>query len=324
MIDADETLALLAALDEGAPAEKLEALMRGTELDRVFPSAGISRAFGLDCLLAVNDDARRLKLDESGKSVVGYLENLVQVRPRFEALLREFRESEADLTASAFETTRRLLPESCSLGRIRLVFLPLGLDFRTERETVYMDPLASVQYGLEGIRRTLSHEFHHVARYRLTGVNLTLMEPSETRRPESLADTFRVWVAWLEMEGIADCVSNATQVEIPSLREGIEERRRQMDQYATLLGGALDSFRAANRGQASNSTALGDLQRSLGGLAHPVGARMAGYILTELGRPSLVECVGHPDRFLQRYNDVAIKKRLVGFDELFVDWLDPV
>ena len=322
MIEAEETLALLAALEEGASAERLQALMQGSELKRVFPSAGIPNSLGHDCLLAVGDVDRRQQLEESGRMIVEYLEGLVQARSRFETLLREFRESEGELIASAFEATRGLLPESCSLGRIRLIFLPLGLDFRTDRERVYMDPLAAVQYGLEGIRQTLSHEFHHVVRFRLTGVNLTLMRPPEVPPPGSPADSFREWMAWLESEGIADCVSSATQVEIPSLREGLEHRRLQMAQYGTLLEDALALFRTAVDGRAATAAGLEDIQRRLSGLAHPVGARMADYILTEVGRPALVECVGHPDRFLRRYNEVAVEKRLVRFDEPFVRWLD--
>ena len=117
MIEAEETLALLSALEEGAPAAKFEQLMRGPELGRVFPSVGIPDALGFECLLAVHDSIRREHLDEEGKMVVSYLEGLVQARSRFEALLRSFQETEASLTSAAFASVDQIAAADTALKK---------------------------------------------------------------------------------------------------------------------------------------------------------------------------------------------------------------
>ena len=294
----------------------------GPELSRMFPAMGIPYPFGLECLRAIHSAAQRERLDDTGKMVVSYVDELVRSRGQFETLLRDFRAAEASWTTAAFEKTRSFLPDSCELGEIRYVFLPLGFDFRTDRRTVYMDPLAAVQYGPDGIRESLSHEFHHVARYRLTGENLSLMAPEEMRAPHHLPGVFREWASWLELEGIADCVSNAIQFDLPALRPAVERRRQQMADYGALLERSLARIRGDPGGRSPNPAEMVLLRKELLGLAHPVGARLAEEILTDLGRPALIECVGHPERFLRRYDTVARRRRLVGVDESLLGWLE--
>ncbi len=320
MIEAEDTLTLISALEAGAPKSRIEELLDGPVLRHMFPAVGIPLDLGLRYLEAVRSPARPEGLDETENMVVGYLTELIRSRQQIERLLQELSSNEPTLVAEAFEKTRQLLPRSCGLGDVRLVLLPIAYDFRTDRETVYMDPLAAVQYGPKGIRHSLSHEFHHIARYRLTGENLTLMRPEETPPFRNLLDVVRDWAAWLELEGIADCVSNVTQFEIPALRGGIQARRRQMAGYGELLEGGLAAVRVAEGQGESTSDELNALRMELLSLVHPVGARLAEYILTDLGQTALVESVGHPDLFLQQYNTVARAKGLVPFDQRMIEW----
>jgi hypothetical protein len=324
MIEADATLSLLTALSGGASIAELSGLLRRPELKRVFPAMGIPTDRGLQYLEAVLDPPRRERLDEPGRQVVAYVLELVRLRGEFEVLLRKFREVELPLTTAAFAATREFLPDSCDLGEIRFVFLPIGLDFRTDQQSVYMDPLAALQYGLDGIRRTLSHEFHHVARYRWTGVTLTLMRMDEERPPQSTLEILRDWSAWLEAEGIADCVSKATDVEIPALTEALKERRRQLEEYGALLEGALGRLRNALAGEARSEADRVTLRHELLQLAHPVGSQMAERIYANRGRPALVECVGNPALFVRRYSTIAREQGLVEFDDNLLRLLEAV
>src|SRR5271157_833629 len=305
MIEAEDTLAFVSALEEQAPTSRFESLFQRPELCLMFPAVGIPTAQGIELLEAIRDPARRGDLDEEGRMVAAYLDDLVQNRKPFERLLQDLRGKEAELLRSAFEKTREYLPESCRLGSVRLVFLPIGYDFRTDEETVYIDPLAALQHGLVGIRKTLSHELHHIARYRLTGENITMMRQDEGMRPRLLPDVFRKWSTWLEAEGIADCVWNITDTDIPALRPAVERRRQQMAEYQRFLGDALAQFHTELAGSAADGPVREAFRTELITIVHPVGARMAGAITSGLGRPALVDCVGRPGNFLRRYNEAA-------------------
>lgn len=320
MIDAEETLALISALEEGTPRSRLEQLLQGPTLSRMFPVVGAPVDQGLECLAAVGHKESQGALDDRGRMIVDYFEELVKLRRQFEALLSELRADESGLKGTAFEKTRELLPASTALGDVRLVFLPNGFDFKTDQETVYMDPLASLMYGLEGIRDSLSHEFHHIARYRITGENPTHMRPEVVHPPHDLREVFREWATWLELEGVADCVSNATDHEIAPLHAGIEARRRQMSEYEHLLAAALSHFRDP---PGLDEPGVGDgesLRKDLSRLAHPVGFKIAERILRSLGRQVLVECVGNPGVFLRRYDEVAEPRGQVPFGPSLLGW----
>jgi len=320
MFEAEDTFALIDALEEGARAPRWESLLERRDLRRMFPAVGIPRAQGIRYLEAAGNPDGGKGLDEVGRMVVGYLVELLQRRGRIASLLRELEVAGPSLEAAAFARARELLPDSCAVGAVRYVLLPIGYDFRTDRETVYMDPLAALEYGRAGIETTLSHELHHVARYRLTGENLTLMRPGEERPARDVPGIFREWASWLEAEGIADGVSNATDVEIPALRAAIELRREQMANYAGLLEGALARLRRTLSDEMKDEGPRQSLRQFLLALAHPVGARMAEHVRADLGRESVIECVGRPDLFVERYNRVARRRELVEVDESFLRW----
>jgi hypothetical protein len=303
MFDGEGTRRLLQTLTEGASTAEWERLLARPELELMLPAIGIPHELGVRCLAAVRDTTRREGLDPSGLEIVEYFAQLEEERFGIEALSRDLEAHGDELARAAFERTRVYLPLGCAPGAPRFVLLPLGFDFRADRDTVYVDPLAALRLGYEGIRATLSHELHHVARYRLTGEDLTLMHPDRASEVSGARAVYREWVAWLELEGIADRVSNMTQHPIPELKEAAARRVRQMEEYETLLASALREF--ALRAAEGPSARWERFREDGRNLAHPIGARVAGRIETELGREALVECVGHPDLFVARYNQVA-------------------
>jgi putative zinc-dependent peptidase DUF5700 len=317
MFDARATRELLDALRSGADESALGSLLSSSDLDLIFPAVGLTAAVGIGYLRGVLDPVARARLDPEGGQVVDYFLSLLGRRDAFETLLVELEARGPELVRAAFEQTCRFLPDGCELGTVRYVLLPLGYDYRTDRETVYMDPAVSLEYGLAGIQHSLAHELHHVARYRLTREELTLMRPDAVPPPQDLPGVFREWGSWLEAEGIADCVANATQFEVPQFRGAAEERRRQMTEYQTILEVALEPFRP--EATAPDAPGLVDLRQRLRSLAHPIGYRMAEAIESEYGSAALRTCVGQPRTFLTLFNEVARSRSLVEFPPSLIE-----
>ena len=293
------------------------------ELVQAIASLGLTPTRAAADLAAVGDDRAVVDLGDEDGSVVAYFSDLIDQRANFERLLFDLRARESEVVAGAIARARTLLPPSVRLDEVRLVFVPLGLDFRTDAATVFMDPRAAVDLGLDGVASTLAHELHHVGRYRFSGENLTLMRPHPTGSPREMADLVRRWAAWLEAEGIADAVSNVTETDVPILHAAVERRRRQLREYPTLLQDALREIdRAADYATETDLAGLDAVAGRLLELAHPIGARMAEVVLRAAGRRGLVECVGAPGRFVARYNAAASAAGVPVFGERFMRWLD--
>ena len=323
VIEAEATLRLVSALAGRAGRPELESVLSDPDLALVFPAFGIPRRTGIEYLRAVGNPERLSALDEPGRAAVGYLSELVGRSEAITALLGRLSAGEPDLAARAFKRTQEFLPAGCEQGEPRLVLLPLLYDCRTDRETVYIDPLAALALGPEGIRHTLSHELHHVARYRLTGEALTLMRPGVRAPPRDARAAFVEWAAWLEAEGIADCASNMTETDVPALRTAAMHRREQMATYETLLSEILGRFEEQAARSPVDPAGMEPLMADALGLAHPLGCRMAGAVDAGLGRTALVECVGRPGTFLARYNEAARRASLTPVGKSFVGWLSP-
>ncbi len=302
MFDARATHELLAALPTHPTDAELAELLARPDLDRIFPAVGLPTALGVRYLAGRTSRDPEVARDPVGRQVVGYFETLLAQQGELDRLLAELERVGPGLVDTAFGRTREYLPPGSELGPVRFVVLPLGFDFRTDRDTVYMDPLSCLAYGPGGIRHTLAHELHHIARYRRTGEALTLMRPEEDRAPTEARAAFRAWATWSEAEGIADRASNMTEWEMPILREAIAVRRQEMDEYGTHLKDLVAAFGATS---APTGEGLRTLETRARRLAHPVGARMAEAIERTAGRAALAECVGRPDRFLDRYDAAA-------------------
>jgi hypothetical protein len=312
MVDARATLELIDAVRNRWGRDRLIRLFEDRDLALVFPALGLRTELGIELILSSGTSGRGP--DGDAAPLADYLRELVQQRDPLRRLCTELDRAEARLKSSAFQETSALLPEGADLGTPRIVVVPLGYDFRTDRNDLYMDPLAALALGLEGIRKTWAHEFHHIARYRLTGVNLSLMRPDEEAPPSAGTALAQEWATWLEAEGIADCVSNMTETDVPALRSAAAERRRQMEGYGELLAATC----ARLRGELSRSPPRVDhllkLRSELRGSAHPVGARVARAVLDEHGRAALAACVGHPAELVRRYEEVAARRGLAVFD----------
>lgn len=322
MIESDAVESLISTLNGSPNSQTLDALFSTGDLSRVFPALGIPQSLGMMCLQAVVDRQIPESLGEPGRQICDYLSAYRQIGVDFERFVRSFREHESEIVESAWDRAAELLPASAGPASVKLVLLPLGMDFRTERETVYIDPLAALALGLDGVESTLSHELHHVGRYLATGQNLTLMAPEPLDVGHGVPGIFRNWSVWLEAEGIADCVSNVTQTDVPPLHAAVSRRRREMDEHPLLLRQSLDQLSKAQARAPVTPEDLLELRNRLRNLAHPVGARMAEAIQSKLGRSALVDCVGRPAEFVLKYNQVARSTAGAEVGSRFTAWLN--
>jgi Putative zinc dependent peptidase (DUF5700) len=311
MFEPTPTLALLDAIENKSSNVDLEALLQGPELSLMFPAVGISNARGVEYLADFRDGKLPPEQDPAASVVASYLADLLDRADEFREIAEVLRTAGPSLYEAALDQTLEYLPPHFEMGNPRIIFLPIGYDFRADRESVYLDPLTALMVGKLGVRDGLIHELHHVGRYRLTCENLSLMRPDPRGPPTDPLTALRRWVSWLELEGVADCAWSMTRSEAPLYQSARVERLRQFDEYDRIIRDAMLPIAGPNQTSAANAPA--QFFDGLRELAHPVGHRIASEILNDAGRPGLVECVGHPALFLSRYNEIASRKGLVTF-----------
>ncbi|MGA7922428.1 MAG: DUF5700 domain-containing putative Zn-dependent protease [Thermoplasmata archaeon] len=304
--DATATLHLLQLVESNPSSDQLDVLLSLPDLQSMLRAFRLSKEKIIPWLRAVKGASVIGSQDETGRFVKDYFGELLRHREEIQALAVQLGEQCSAILEDAFTSTRAYLPNGSSMGDVRLVLLPLAYDCRTDRETIYMDPLSSLTYGTDGIRGTLAHELHHVARYRITREDLTLMRPDARPAPQDVPATLREWAAWMESEGVADCVSNMGQFDHPFLREAVRARRDQERNYTSILTRIFEGLPPCNRPVTPGE--LVQLRETLKELAHPVGHALAAEIEQTLGRKVLVDCVGRSKRFLERFNEVASKR----------------
>ncbi|HEV2316507.1 MAG TPA: DUF5700 domain-containing putative Zn-dependent protease [Thermoplasmata archaeon] len=312
-------LTLLRAVGAGAAATEIRATLEHPDLVAAAVGLGLTPE---DLLQGFTHDLDSPVPNATVRPIAAYCGELLRHRSEIESLAEVLEHSGPGMVRESLVRTTRWLPTGVEPGEIRLVLVPLGFDFRTDRGTVYLDPLSALEYGTEGIRDTLSHELHHVARYRLTGEELTLMRPDAVSVPDDLAGTLREWASWLEAEGIADCVWSMTQLETTALREAARVRRDQEERFGSILRGVFDGLRSHPAD--ADRSALPELRANLRQLAHPVGHAMAMTIERELGHDTLIGCVGRPRRFVEEYNHAASRTSRVRFEVDRFGWDGPM
>jgi hypothetical protein len=239
------------------------------------------------------------------------------------AILARFKKEEPQILDAAFRRTRDYLPREASLPEATVVFLPIGYDSRVDGSSIYFDPVMAVMIGREGVTQLLSHELHHVSRFEMTGEVISgmgmVLDPW-LADPNGLV---RLWAALLEMEGIADCVFDLSELKLPTHRQMIAARERVYRAYAYHLKTVQKALLQGGHGAAGPSTQHVNLAPRVLEHVHPIGARLAREIQDGLGRADLVECVGKPGLFLRRYQQVARSKGLFQFDPSLLARLPP-
>lgn len=187
---------------------------------------------------------------------------------------------------------RKYLPNNIK-PKVTIYFFLNGGDCRAPyKGEIYADIILLTILGKTKAIKLLAHEFHHCCRAEI------VVPYKKERCPE----IFQV-LQWLEMEGIADKVY-ALGEEIPDnkfkpLLKLINIRRRiysKAKEYLKLLD------RTIQEGGNPVLIFIKDCAY------HPVGHFMANVIENALGIEKLVEAVGDPFDFIEKYNESA--KRL--------------
>ena len=271
--DATATLHLLQLVESNPSSDQLDVLLSLPDLQSMLRAFRLSKEKLIPWLRAVKGASVLGSQDETGRFVKDYFGELLRHREEIQALAVQLGEQCSAILEDAFTSTRAYLPNGSSMGDVRLVLLPLAYDYRTDRETIYMDPLSSLTYGTDGIRGTLAHELHHSREV-----------PNHTRGPYSYEarrsagasgrpGDAREWAAWMS-PGVADCVSNMGQFDHPFLREAVRARRDQERNYTSILTRIFEGLPPCNRPVTPGE--LVQLRETLKELAHPCRARSRG------------------------------------------------
>lgn len=245
-----------------------------------------------------------------------YLSEMQESAAMLRDLLRMLNEEQDDITRRAFQRTKRLLPAQARVDEATVVFLPMRYDARVDFTTVYLDPMLALLVGQAGVTKMLAHELHHIGRYALTRENLGGI--SADPKLTDLPSTLRYWVSLLELEGIADCVFDLTEFDLPVHRKMIEQRSNVRQHYGRFLAKIEVALLQLPPSSGRPRPPSASVQALIRSHVHPLGRRLAEAILSGLGRARLAACVGDPTEFVNSYQEVARSRGAFEFGPVLV------
>jgi len=291
-------LKLLGDTNSGAEARGALARSPFPAMLRVF---GVPSSRGTNCIRAVQKGLPLEGGTENERSLVRYLVRLWTSRTELRPFLSELARSQSELLTPAADQAEEYLPRKGLVQHARIVLLPLKYDARVDASTVYLDPLLALRVGRDGVRRLLAHELHHVARYALTRQNLSGMPSPRRRLPVRWERRVRLWVSYMEMEGIADRVFDLTTFRLAVHRRMRAERARITRRAPAELQRCQNIFlRAKRRGSVGRRSPEVRSEEPFSEV-HPLGAYMAGRIQEAVGTAELARLVGRPGAFIRAY-----------------------
>lgn len=215
-----------------------------------------------------------------------------EMRADIEKRVAELREM--DIHGAAVARAKALLPPEVGRESPRVAFLIFGPDARGY-DPVVIDVLYSLTQK-DRFADFVAHEFHHWYRNRMIDLGQD-------------ADT--LWtINQIQAEGIADLVDRADwpKKPAPSLTPAQKAYRSFYDRSPETIR-AMDEILVRMAGVPIGRGALGAQLRKLVPLSgHPTGLYMAGLILAELGRDTLVGSVSNPFEFFRLYDAAAAKR----------------
>jgi hypothetical protein len=198
----------------------------------------------------------------------------------------------ADLEPVVKRQAASYLPRDVTFPDLDIYFVFDACDGRGFKSKVFMDVTLCAILGREKSVGLLAHEYHHSCRADLA---------MECPNPE-WKNTFDI-LTRLESEGVADKIYDLGSIppdnDFLPLRQLTRRRKRFYVNASRYLGGI-------EKGILRNADPRKTFRKSSD---HPLGKYMADVIEQNLGKASLVECVGDPLMFLKAYNEAAKKAK---------------
>jgi len=277
--------------------------------------AGLRPARAWSIVRKIQDTRPHDWKNSEGLRFARYLARLKSLEPKVAQSLVALKKVAPRIRQRAAAKAQSFLPSPVSLATTRVAFVPMDYDAMVDRTTVYFDPLLAVMIGEVGVTRLLSHEFHHIGRFLLTGENISGIDLNLDPRRLSWTGLIRFWASLLEMEGIADLVFDVRDLGLPRYRPMMARRQRVTATYGQHLRRAerilLDRPVSGRAQRREIGRAMQVVLRD----AHPLGRRMAETVQSEFGRRKLIQCVGRPERFFRAYQDAAAASGVFRFSE---------
>lgn len=314
-MDGQPTLRLLDDLAHGESGSLAVRLRSNPPLRVAFQIAALPPGRAWRVVDRVRDGHRPAGKSIDERRFARYLSRLKSLEPGVTESFVRLKNAFPKIRERSAGKAQSLLPSLVRLERARVVFVPLDYDAMVDRTTVYLDPLLALMVGEAGVARILSHEFHHIGRFLLTGENISGIEPKLDPRHLTWTGLVRFWASLLEMEGIADLVFDVTDLELPIYRAMMARRERVTSSYGRHLRRAERILLNRPVSSRAERRAIGRAVEIVLRDGHPLGKRMAETIQVEFGKRRLIQSVGRPERFFRAYQDAAAKSGLFQFSE---------
>lgn len=314
-MDGQPTLRLLADLAHGEPGSPAIRLRSNPTLRVAFHMANLPPGRAWRIADGIRDGELRVGTSIEERRFARYISQLKSLETGVTESLAKLKNAFSRIRRRSAEEAQSLLPARVGLERARVVFVPLHFDAMVDRTTVYFDPLLALMVGERGVTRVLTHEFHHIGRFLLTGENISGINPRLDPRHLTWTGLIRFWASLLELEGVADLVFDVKDLALPVYRPMMARRECVTSTCARHLRRAERILLDRPVNSRAERRAIGRAVQILLRDGHPLGKRLAEAILDEFGKPRLIQCVGRPERFFRAYQDAAANSGLFRFSE---------
>lgn len=214
----------------------------------------------------------------------------------------------------AIDRAKEYLPENATFEKFELYFIPLPRNAKIDLDRALCDPLLALDLGKESLVSIASHLVHHIGRD-------SVAEKFDLDSASSIDSIIEKFII-LEMEGIANCVSNVKN--LPMMKRLKDFRERIGNEFEGYLEVLQELYLGYHQGN-YEETDLASLKKKtwlLNSLLIPAGCRMAYEIESAFDRETLINTVGSPAKFLKMYQKAAEKNNLFLFEEITLKYLE--
>lgn len=225
-----------------------------------------------------------------------------QNRVKIAATLKEFAAEVAnDYPMWMAMTSGYLPPAANTINKPNKIAVAVfSLDARGYEEGIVIDPLFIERYK-SSIGYFIAHEFHHFY------ANSLRKPPISSTSTEDLN---LQWVIWqLHSEGMADMIDKPTIYFAKGYMADTPYAaffRKSYTQSAEIIQ-QLDAYLSQYNAISDKANLVAEIKNSIPMSGHPTGYFIAKTIEQELGREALVQTLGFPNEFFNRYNEAAAK-----------------
>lgn len=302
--------------DKSKPFEELYDIIVKTPIDSMFRRFHVDKNEEKACLFTIfKRDFDTFGLSRDTSEVVHYVKKSIERESDIRKFLDKVHTEKENIANFILGLSRSYLPEEVVLEDFKIYFIPLPYNAVTEGNEVFIDPIFSMEMGIDLLKLILSHAAHHIGRNSITA---DYSKPDIKKISGKLVDIFLS----LETEGIANCVFNGSM--IPQMEKLRSFWIKTTQNYSTHLKALQDIYLGVSLGTLTDEEAWNDLNEKWlnHGYTQPVSFRMAKEIENAFGKEKLKTTVGNTVKFLKTYQLAAYKNNLFLLEDKLIEELE--